>query len=134
MGKIKGSLHRYDVVEAEITLQLPTGHRQKKKRPYVIVGNELGTTTAPTIIAMPLTHIIKRKNMPVHGCIEAKSETGLSLYSMVLGEQPCTLDKEKEVLRKLGTIEDKEERKIVNKVCFNTMFYGEDINWEEVLA
>lgn len=91
MEKAKNSLHRYDVVEAEIVLQEPTGHRQKKKRPYVIVGNELGTTTAPTVIAMPLTHVIKRKNMPVHGCIQARSETGLSLYSMVLGEQPCTL-------------------------------------------
>ncbi|MBS4902335.1 MAG: type II toxin-antitoxin system PemK/MazF family toxin [Coprobacillus sp.] len=134
MEKAKNSLHRYDVVEAEIVLQEPTGHRQKKKRPYVIVGNELGTTTAPTVIAMPLTHVIKRKNMPVHGCIQARSETGLSLYSMVLGEQPCTLDKEHEILRKLGTIENKEERNLVNRVCFNTMFYGENIDWKEVLA
>lgn len=115
-------------------MQEATGHVQKKKRPYVIVGNELGTTTAPTIIAMPLTHVIKRRNMPVHTCIEARSETGLSLYSMVLGEQPCTLDKKHEVIRKLGTIEDPSERKMVNKICFNTMFFGEDINWEEVLS
>ena len=134
MDRVKESLHRYDIVEAEIVLKEQSGHTQRKKRPYVIVGNELGTTTAPTIIAMPLTHVIKRKSMPVHGCIEAKSENGLSLYSMVLGEQPCTLDKKHEVLRKLGTIENEEERNMVNKICFNTMFYGESINWEEVLA
>ena len=46
-------LHRYDVIEAEITLKEASGSVQKKKRPYVIVGNELGTTTAPTVIAMP---------------------------------------------------------------------------------
>lgn len=134
MENVKEPLHRYDIVEAEIKLQEPTGHVQRKRRPYVVVGNELGTTTAPTIIAMPLTHVIKRKNMPVHTCIEARSETGLSLYSMVLGEQPCTLDKEHEVIRKLGTIEDPSERCMVNKICFNTMFFGEDINWEEVLS
>lgn len=70
----KRNLHRYDIIEAEIIMKEISGSIQKKKRPYVIVGNELGTTTAPTVIAMPLTHVIKRKNMPVHGCIEAKKE------------------------------------------------------------
>lgn len=134
MENTKMELHRYDVVEAEIIMKEVSGSVQRKKRPYVIVGNELGTTTAPTVIAMPLTHIIKRKRMPVHGCIEAKEETGLQLYSMVLGEQPQTLDKKHEITKKLGTIVDKEQRDIVNKVCFNTLFYGENINWEEVLA
>lgn len=127
-------LHRYDVIEAEITLKEASGSVQKKKRPYVVVGNELGTKTAPTVIALPLTHVIKRKNMPVHGCIKASCESGLALYSMVLGEQPCTLDKREEVVRKLGAIEDKNERNIVNKVCYNTMFFGESIDWGEVLA
>lgn len=132
MGKL--NLHRYDVVQAEIKMKDPSGHIQKKRRPYVIVGNETGTIMSPTIIAMPLTHVIKKENMPVHGCIEADSETGLSLYSMVLGEQPCTLDKEHEVIKKLGSIKDDKQKNIVNKVCFNTLFYGENINWEEVLA
>ena len=48
--------HRYDIIEAEIKMTTPSGSVQKKKRPYVIVGNEKGTTTAPTVIAMPLTH------------------------------------------------------------------------------
>lgn len=127
-------LHRYDVIEAEIKMTTPSGSVQKKKRPYVIVGNERGTTTAPTVIAMPLTHIIKRKNLPVHTCIEADSETGLTKYSMVLGEQPYTLDKKYEVIRKLGSVKKPEQRTMVNKVCWNTLFYGENINWEEVLA
>lgn len=45
--------HRYDIIEAEIKMTTPSGSVQKKKRPYVIVGNEKGTTTAPTVIAMP---------------------------------------------------------------------------------
>lgn len=130
----KRDLHRYDVVEAEIIIKQISGSIQKKKRPYVIVGNELGTTTAPTVIAMPLTHVIKRKNMPVHGCIEANEGNGLQLFSMVLGEQPQTLDKNQEIIKKLGNITDPKQRDIVNKVCFNTLFYGENIKWEEVLA
>ena len=116
----KRNLHRYDIIEAEIIMKETSGSIQKKKRPYVIVGNELGTTTAPTVIAMPLTHVIKRKNMPVHGCIEAKEENGLQLNH--------------EIIKKLGNIADQKQRDIVNKVCFNTLFYGENIKWEEVLA
>ena len=126
-------LHRYDIVEAEIKMATPSGSVQKKKRPYVIVGNEQGTKTAPTVIAMPLTHIIKRKNLPVHGCIEADGETGLTWYSMVLGEQPYTFDKKYDVIRKLGSVVDKTQKNIINKVCWNTLFYGENIDWEEVL-
>lgn len=133
MEGMRSDYHRYDIIEAEIKMTTPSGSVQKKKRPYVIVGNEKGTTTAPTVIAMPLTHIIKRTNLPVHGCISANSDTGLSLYSMVLGEQPYTLDK-CEIKRKLGTVVDKEQRNIVNKICWNTMFFGENIDWEEVLA
>ena len=134
MEGMRNEDHRYDIIEAEIKMTTPSGSVQKKKRPYVIVGNEKGTTTAPTVIAMPLTHIIKRTGLPTHGCISANSDTGLSLYSMVLGEQPYTLDKKCEIKRKLGAVVDKEQRNIVNKVCWNTMFFGENINWEEVLA
>ncbi len=123
-------LHRYDIVEAEINL---SGSVQGKKRPYVIVGNELGTKYATIITIMPLTHVIKKTNMPVHGCIEAESDNGLSKYSMVLGEQPITVCKN-EVIKKLGTVTNEKHRNIINKVCYNSFFYGEEINWEEVLA
>ncbi len=38
-----------------------------------------------------------------------------------------------EVMRKFGIVRNKTHRNLINKVCFNTFFYGEDINWEEVL-
>lgn len=123
-------LHRYDIIEAEINL---SGSVQGKKRPYVIVGNELGTKYATIITIMPLTHVIKKTNMPVHGCIEAESDNGLSKYSMVLGEQPITVCKN-EVIKKLGTVTNEKHRNVINKVCYNSFFYGEEINWEEVLA
>ncbi len=124
-------LRRYDIIEAE--LKYGTGSIQRKRRPYIIVSNDAGNTNADIITVMPLTHIIKKKHLPVHGCLQAVSETGLSSYSMILGEQPQTICKE-EVIRKLGNVSDQKQRNNVNKVCFNTFFFGEKINWEEVLA
>lgn len=124
-------LHKYDIVEAEIIYR--SGSIQKKKRPYIIVSNEKGTTNANIVTVMPLTHIIKKEHLPVHGCLNAESQNGLSTYSMILGEQPQTICKE-EVIKKLGSVSDANQRNIVNKVCFNTFFFGENINWEEVLA
>ena len=123
-------LHRYDIIEAE--LDYGSGSIQKKRRPYIIVSNEKGTTNATIITIMPLTSANK-KNLPVHAYLEARSETGLTKYSMILGEQPQTIDK-KEVIRKIGNVTDKSQRNSVNKVCFNTFFFGENINWDEVLA
>lgn len=123
-------LHRYDIIEAE--LDYGSGSIQKKRRPYIIVSNEKGTTNATIITVMPLTSA-KKKRLPVHSYLEANSETGLTRYSMILGEQPQTICKE-EVIRKLGNVTDKAQRNNVNKVCFNTFFFGENINWEEVLA
>ena len=127
-------LHRYDIVEAEITMTSPSGSVQKKKRPYVLVGNDKGTMTAPIVIAMPLTSVIKKRNLPTHGCIEANDNNGLKRYSMVLGEQPYTLDKETEIVRKIGSITDHSQRDMVNRVCWNTLFFGEDINWKELVG
>ena len=124
-------LHRYDIIEAEI--EYGTGSIQKKKRPYVIVSNEHGTSNAQIITIMPLTHIIKKEYLPVHECLEAESKNGLSTYSMILGEQPQTICKS-EVVRKFGTVVDQKQRNMINKVCFNTFFYGEKIDWEEIFA
>ena len=123
-------LHRYDIIEAE--LDYGSGSIQKKKRPYIIVSNEKGTTNATIVTVMPLTSA-KKKRLPVHECLEARTETGLTRYSMILGEHPQTICKQ-EVIRKLGNVTDTKQRNSVNKVCFNTFFFGENINWEEVLA
>lgn len=94
-------LHRYDIIEAE--LDYGKGSIQKKRRPYIIVSNEKGTANADIITVMPLTHIVKKQHLPVHECLQAESETGLSVYSMILGEHPQTICKEEEI-KKLGNV------------------------------
>lgn len=123
-------LHRYDIIEAE--LNYGSGSIQKRRRPYIIVSNERGTLAATIVTVMPLTSV-RKKNLPVHSWLEASSENGLTRYSIILGEQPQTICKE-DIIKKLGTVVDKEQRNRVNKVCWNTFFFGEEIDWEEVFA
>ena len=52
-------LHRYDIIEAE--LNYGNGSIQRKRRPYIIVSNEKGTTNATIITVMPLTSVKKEK-------------------------------------------------------------------------
>lgn len=125
-------LQRYDIIKANIKYE-GTGSVQTKERPYVVVSNPIGTKHGTIITVMPLTSKIKKENMPVHGCIKANNVNGLSFYSMVLGEQPVTISKD-EIKEKLGTITNQKEKNMINKICYNTFFFGENINWEEVLV
>ena len=59
-GEVHMIFHRYDIIEAELKFRDNSGSIQKKKRPYVIVSNEIGTQNSTIITVMPLTHIIKK--------------------------------------------------------------------------
>lgn len=124
-------LQRYDIIEAETKHAI--GSVQSKRRPYVVVGNVLGTNRSEILVVMPLTHVIKKQHLPTHECINSDKNNGLRTNSMVLGEQPQTIAKE-EVLRKLGRITNQRDKNLINRVCWNTFFYGENINWNEVLV
>lgn len=52
---------------------------------------------------------------------------------MALGEQLTTISKD-EVITKLGTITDTENKRMIDKVCFNSLFFGTDYKLEEVMA
>ena len=125
-------LQRYDIIKAKIKYE-GEGSVQVKERPYVVISNPIGTKYATIITVMPLTSKIKKTNMPVHGCLEANGETGLQLYSMVMGEQIITISKT-EVIEKLGTITSKEDRRMVDQTCFNGLFFGTEYRLEEARA
>ena len=123
-------LQRYDIIKAKIKYE-GMGSVQAKERPYVIVSNPIGTKHATIITVMPLTSRIKKTNMPVHSCIDADENNGLTKYSMVLGEQIFTISKD-EVREKLGTVTNKEEKRRIDKACFNGLFFGTEYRLEEV--
>lgn len=122
-------LQRYDVIKAKIKYQ-GEGSVQIKERPYVIISNPIGTKHASIITVMPLTTKLKKLNMPVHSCINADDDNGLTEYSMVLGEQIITISKD-EVIERLGNITDAYERKLIDKACFNGLFFGTEYRLEE---
>lgn len=123
-------LQRYDIIKAKIKYE-GMGSVQTNERPYVIVSNPIGTKHATIITVMPLTSKIKKTNMPVHGCIDANKENGLSVYSMALGEQLFTISKE-EVKEKLGKVTNQKEKRLIDRACFNGLFYGTDYRLQEV--
>ena len=125
-------LQRYDIVKAKIKY-IDNGSVQSKIRPYVIVSNPIGTKCSTIITVMPLTSKIKKTNMPVHGCLEANGDNGLQLYSMTMGEQIITISKT-EVIEKLGTVTGIEDRKMVDRTCFNGLFFGTGYKLEEARA
>ena len=125
-------LQRYDVIKAKIKYQ-GEGSVQTKERPYVIISNPIGTKHASRITVMPLTTKLKKINMPVHSCINADDDNGLTEYSMVLGEQIITISKD-EVIERLGNITDAYERKLIDKACFNGLFFGTEYRLEEARA
>lgn len=124
-------LQRYDIIKAKINYE--GNSVQANERPYVIVSNPLGTKYAPIITVMPLTTKLKKLNMPVHSCINADDDNGLTEYSMVLGEQIITISKG-EVIERLGNVTDTYERKLIDKACFNGLFFGTEYKLEEARA
>lgn len=124
-------LQRYDVIKAKIKYQ--GGSVQAKERPYVIVSNPIGTKCATIITVMPLTSKIKKMNMPVHCCISADKNNGLTEYSMVLGEQIITISKD-EVIERLGSVTNQNEKRMIDQTCFNGLFFGTGYKLEEAMV
>jgi len=71
-----------------------TGHGnvQRGWRPGIIIQNDMGNKYSPNVIALPLTSVIKKEDLPTH--VYLPSDIGLKLDSMVLCENPETISKE----------------------------------------
>lgn len=124
-------LQRYDIIKANIKYE--GGSVQTNERPYVIISNPIGTKHASIITVMPLTTKLKKLNMPVHSCINADDDNGLTEYSMVLGEQIITISKD-EVIERLGSVTNQNEKRMIDKACFNGLFFGTGYRLEEARA
>ncbi|MEG0269402.1 MAG: type II toxin-antitoxin system PemK/MazF family toxin [Clostridia bacterium] len=95
-----GSMKRGDIFMAE--LNPVVGSEQGGRRPVLIIQNDLGNLHAPTVIAVPLTGSQNKPALPTHVHVAA-GEGGLRCDSIVLCEQPRTLEKTR-LLRHLGAL------------------------------
>lgn len=71
-----------------------SSNEQSGKRPGLVFQNNTGNKYSPNIIALPLTSVLKKADMPTHVIIPA-NETGLFKDSMVLCENPTCISKDK---------------------------------------
>lgn len=69
-----------------------TDSEQKGWRPGVVFQNNIGNANSPNIIALPLTSVLKRTEMPTHVYLDA-AENGLRRNSVVLCESPERVSK-----------------------------------------
>ena len=83
-------MRRGDIYRADLDPVL--GSEQGGVRPVLIVQNDLGNLTSPTVIIAPLTSRSKKKTLRTHVTVDPP-EGGLSRPSQVLCEQVRTLEK-----------------------------------------
>lgn len=87
--KTKEKIVRGDVFFADLGNQV--GSVQSGVRPVVVIQNNKGNQSSPTVVAVPFTTEPKKIWMPVHVMIPTSE--GLPDESMAMCEQICTLDK-----------------------------------------
>lgn len=68
------------------------GSVQSGLRPGLVFQNNVGNKYSPNIIALPLTSVLKRSDMPTHVLIPSNG-TGLYRDSVVLCENPMCISK-----------------------------------------
>lgn len=83
------------------------GSEQGGVRPCIIAQNDVGNKWSPTTIILPITSQENKKDLPTHIELHTNFENGLQSNSLILGEQPRTIDK-KRLQEKIGTLKNDE--------------------------
>jgi mRNA interferase MazF len=82
------------------------GHIQAGNRPVLIAQNDVGNHFSPTVEVIPISSRIekaRRKHLPTQVIVIADQLNGLSEDSVVLGEQPRTINKT-QLLSRIGRL------------------------------
>ena len=106
-------IRRYDIVQADLGQTI--GSEQGGVRPVLIIQNDTGNIYSSCTIVMPLSSKLKSLNMPTHTIIHKSIENGLKTDSVVLGEQMRVISNQR-IIKKIGTINDKETRLAIRRV------------------
>ena len=101
-------MKRGDVYRADLDPVL--GSEQGGIRPVVIVQNDRGNMSSPTVIVAPLTSQRKKLTQKTHVCVNPP-EGGLKYPSLVLCEQLRTLEKTR-LSRYLGALSPESLRRV----------------------
>ena len=97
---------RGDIYKADLSPVV--GSEQGGIRPVVIVQNDMGNRYSPTIIVVPITTRLNKKNLPTHTKINNSS---LLKESIALMEQIRTIDKSR-LIEFIGVLNESEMNRI----------------------
>ncbi len=101
-------MKRGDIYRADLDPVL--GSEQGGVRPVLIVQNDLGNQTSPTVIVVPLTSRRKKLKQKTHVTVDPP-EGGLRCPSLILCEQVRTIEKSR-LQRFLGTLSPERLRSV----------------------
>ena len=96
------TVRRGDIYYADLSPVV--GSEQGGIRPVLIVQNDVGNTSSPTVIAAAITSRTGKARLPTH--IEVVASGGLAKDSVILLEQIRTLDKRR-LKEKMGHLDDR---------------------------
>ena len=99
---LRVNIKRGDVFFAD--LSPVRGSEQGGQRPVLIIQNNIGNKSSPTVIVAAITAKIAKAKLPTHVEVGA-SQVGLLKDSVVLLEQVRTIDKTR-LIQKLGQLEN----------------------------
>lgn len=85
------------------------GSEQSGMRPVIIVQNDLGNRSSPTVVVVPITSQIKKEDMATH--VWLSKGFGLDEISIALCEHVGTIDKQR-LLENIGTVTSNEMQRI----------------------
>ena len=106
-------IRRYDIVQAD--LGKAVGSEQAGIRPVLIVQNNQGNSFSSCTIVIPFSHVLKGLHIPTHALIKKGAEKGLKVDSVLLGEQIRVIS-EKRIIKKIGSVTDKNEQREIRRV------------------
>lgn len=82
----------------------PTVHsEQSGVRPVLVISNDKGNASSPTVIVAAITSNLDKPSLPTH--VAVKTDCGLHRDSIILLEQLRTLDKRR-LGRQVGTLNE----------------------------
>ena len=106
-------VRRGDIYYADLSPVV--GSEQGGMRPVLIIQNDTGNRTCPTVIAAAITSQTGKANLPTHISLAARS-CGLTRDSVILLEQVRTLDKSR-LRERMGRLDEPAMHQVDNAIA-----------------
>lgn len=114
---------KYDVIFGKFPIE-EDGSVQSGERPAIVIQNNIGNKYSPTLLVLPLSSQLKKIKMPTHMILERDRDNGLTKTSMLVAEQPKTINKNK--VKKIGRIMNRELQRKIFRCFVYSAAYGDD--------